>query len=221
MTFLRTSTLAITVSLFALTACTDINTFTGASDTRTKEGLGIGAATGALLGILRGDTAKERRQGAIVGGILGAAAGGVIGSNLDKQASELQAAIGNDRVQIINTGEELIVRMPQDILFEFDSSIVRSGLRADLGALADNLQRYPGSTVDVFGHTDNVGTAGYNQDLSASRANAVAAILVANGVSSRRVRSIGMGEDQPIASNLTASRRAQNRRVEIVIRPTG
>jgi len=220
MTFLKNSTLAITVSIFAVTACTDIDTFTGDPKTRTNEGLGVGAITGALFGALTGDNPKERRKRAIVGGILGAAAGGLIGSQLDKQAAELQAAIGDDRIQIINTGSELIVIMPQDILFAIDSTVVRNTLRADLGALADNLQRYPGSTVDVFGHTDNTGTAAYNLDLSSRRASAVAAILIANGVTSARLRTIGMGEDDPITSNLTAAGRAENRRVEIVIRPT-
>lgn len=220
MTFLKNSTLAITVSLFAVSACTDINTFTGDSKTRANEGVGVGALGGALLGMLTGDNPKERRRRAIVGGVLGAAAGGVIGAQLDKQAAELQAAIGNDRVQIINTGTELIVIMPQDILFAIDSTVVRTALRRDLGALADNLQRFPGSTVDVVGHTDNTGTAAYNLDLSARRASSVAAVLIASGVSSARLRTIGMGEDAPIASNLTAAGRSENRRVEIVIRPT-
>lgn len=220
MTFLKNSTLAIMVGFFAVTACTDVNTFTGDPGTRTKEGVGVGALTGALFGALTGDNAKDRRKRAVVGGILGAAAGGLIGSQLDKQAAELQAAIGDDRIQIINTGSELIVIMPQDILFAFDSTVVRNALRRDLGALADNLQRYSGSTVEVFGHTDNVGSAAYNLDLSSRRASAVAAILIANGVSSRRLRTIGMGEDDPIASNLTAAGRTENRRVEIVIRPT-
>jgi outer membrane protein OmpA-like peptidoglycan-associated protein len=220
MTFLKKSTLAITVSLFAVSACTDIDTFTGDPKTRTNEGLGVGALGGAILGILSGDNPQERRRRAVVGGILGAAAGGVIGSSLDKQAAELQAAIGNDRVQIINTGSELIVIMPQDILFAIDSTVVRTALRRDLGALADNLQRFPGSTVDVIGHTDNTGTAAYNLDLSARRASAVAAVLIASGVSSARLRTIGMGEDQPVTSNLTAAGRSENRRVEIVIRPT-
>ena len=220
MTFLKNSALAVSVSLFAVTACTDINTVTGDPGTRTKEGIGAGALSGILFGLVTGDNPKERRTRAIVGGIVGAAVGGAIGAQLDKQAAELQAAIGDDRVQIINTGSELIVIMPQDILFAFDSTVVRNTLRRDLGALADNLQRFPGSTVDVFGHTDNTGTAAYNQDLSARRASAVAAILIANGVSSFRLRTIGMGEDDPITSNLTAAGRTQNRRVEIVIRPT-
>ena len=91
---------------------------------------------------------------------------------------------------------------------------------ADLGALAGNLQAYPNTTVQVIGHTDNTGAASYNQSLSVARANSVTNILLQNGVAPSRVIAMGRGEDQPIASNLTADGRRQNRRVEIVILPT-
>ncbi|MEE9388474.1 MAG: OmpA family protein [Paracoccaceae bacterium] len=221
MTFMKIPALATTAGLLALTACTDINTNTGNSNTRANEGVGVGAATGALIGILRGNNAQERTQGAIIGGILGGAIGGAIGTNLDRQAADLQATLGDGRIQIINNGDHLIVRMPQDILFSVDSSTLQNTLRSDLAALANNIQRFPGSTIIVAGHTDNTGAASYNQELSSRRANAVAAVLVSNGVSRSRIRSVGQGEDQPIASNLTSAGRAQNRRVEIVIRPNG
>ncbi|MEE9429317.1 MAG: OmpA family protein [Paracoccaceae bacterium] len=219
MTFFRIPALAMTVSLLAVTACTDINTPTGNSNTRANEGVGVGAATGALIGILRGNNAQERTQGAIVGGILGGAIGGAIGTNMDRQAADLQATLGDGRIQIINNGDHLIVRMPQDILFAVDSSTVQNALRSDLAALANNLQRFPGSTVVVSGHTDSTGAASYNQNLSSQRANAVTAVLIANGVPGGRIRSIGYGEDRPLATNQTSGGRAQNRRVDIVIRP--
>jgi outer membrane protein OmpA-like peptidoglycan-associated protein len=64
-----------------------------------------------------------------------------------------------------------------------------------------------------------VGDASYNYDLSQRRANAVTDALISNGVAATRLQSLGRGEDQPVASNLTAEGRAQNRRVEIVILP--
>jgi outer membrane protein OmpA-like peptidoglycan-associated protein len=109
--------------------------------------------------------------------------------------------------------------MPQDILFAVDSASVSGSLQDDLGAVANSLRRYPDSTVEVVGHTDNTGSAAYNQDLSQRRASAVASILASYGVSSGRIRAYGRGEDQPIASNLTVDGRAQNRRVDIFIRP--
>jgi outer membrane protein OmpA-like peptidoglycan-associated protein len=71
----------------------------------------------------------------------------------------------------------------------------------------------------VIGHTDNSGSAAYNQDLSQRRAVSVANVLRESGVPNARIAAYGRGEDQPIASNLTPEGRAQNRRVEIIIRP--
>ena len=85
--------------------------------------------------------------------------------------------------------------------------------------MANSLNRYPNTTVNVIGHTDNVGDAAFNQDLSERRARAVANILLNGGVASSRVRAIGAGGNQPIASNLNASGRQMNRRVEIIITP--
>jgi len=220
MTYSRITTPALLAGMLAISACTSIYTPTAGGEQRTGEGAGIGALTGAVLGALGGDTAGERRQRAVVGAIVGGAVGAAIGNNLDRQAAALQADLGDDRIQIINTGSELIVRMPQDILFAVDSAQLSNAVRGDLAALADNIRRFPGSTIEVIGHTDNTGPAAYNQDLSVNRASAVAAVLIANGVPGGRIRAIGMGEDQPIASNLTTQGRAQNRRVDIVIRPT-
>ena len=94
-------------------------------------------------------------------------------------------------------------------------------MRSDLQVLAGSLQKYPGSTVQIVGHTDNTGGAVYNQDLSERRASAVSSVLIGAGVSAGRIRSFGLGEDQPIATNLTPEGRAQNRRVDITIRPDG
>ncbi|MBV1867254.1 MAG: OmpA family protein [Marinosulfonomonas sp.] len=221
MTNIKSTALAGLAGLFVLTACTDINTATNDPNQRTKEGVAVGAVAGALAGILSGDDSRDRRRGAILGAVIGGGVGAAIGNNLDKQAAELQSAFGDDRIQIINTGDELIVRMPQDILFAVDSSTVGNALRSDLRALADNLQRYPGSTVVVNGHTDSTGSASHNLSLSQGRADAVAAVLISNGVPSGRVRPIGRGEHEPIATNQTSAGRAQNRRVDIVIRPNG
>ena len=138
---------------------------------------------------------------------------------LDKQERDLRASLGNDNVTINNTGDRLIVTLPQDILFATGSSAVRPDLQRDLAAVAGNLQAYPDSTVQIIGHTDSDGEASFNQQLSESRANAVASVLLNNGISSRRIQSYGRGESQPIASNLNAQGKAQNRRVEIVILP--
>jgi outer membrane protein OmpA-like peptidoglycan-associated protein len=191
-----------------LTACAD----TGPRQT-------AGAATGAVAGGLLGGILGKSAGTAVVGAGLGAIAGGMIGQGLDAQAGDLRSSLGNDRIGVVNTGSSLVVTMPDDITFATDSAQLTPSIRGDLRKLAAHLDKYPNSTVQVIGHTDNTGAAAYNLNLSRQRAAAVTNVLVNNGVSPSRVTSIGKGEDQPVASNLTAEGRAQNRRVEIVILP--
>ncbi|MEO8530570.1 MAG: OmpA family protein [Deltaproteobacteria bacterium] len=216
MNFAKKTAVIVLMGSVALAACTPTDTYSADPNKRAKEGALTGAATGALVGIITGDSKSDRKRNAVVGGILGAAAGAAIGSNLDKQAAELQGSL-DGRISIIRSGNQLIVRMPQDITFATDSASVASSLQDDLRSLASSLNKYPNTTVSVVGHTDNTGTSAYNQDLSNRRAGSVAGILIGAGVSSGRIRSVGMGESQPIASNDSPAGRAQNRRVDIVI----
>lgn len=193
-----------------------------AANSKPGDNTTAGTIMGGLIGAIAGmemSSKGDRKKGAIVGAIVGAAAGNAIGQTLDEQAADLRRDLNNNQVNVTNTGSELIVTMPQDILFALDSAAVRSDLRRDLGVVAGNLQAYPNSTISIEGHTDNTGTANYNKILSQRRANAVADILVNNGVPPARLYAVGRGEDEPVASNLSATGRAQNRRVEIVIRP--
>ncbi|MCB1347933.1 MAG: OmpA family protein, partial [Maritimibacter sp.] len=123
-------------------------------------------------------------------------------------------------ISVVNTGTSLVVTMPEAILFATDSAELTASIRKNLRVLAQHLNKYPSSNVQVIGHTDNQGAASYNLNLSRQRAAAVTQVLMNQGVAPQRVTSIGRGEDQPIASNLTPEGRAQNRRVEIIIIPT-
>ena len=201
-----------------LGACTDPASLGGYDNANRNRDTGIliGAGTGAVLGNLIGGDTAATAAGAVVGGL----AGGFIGNDLDKQAAELRQSLGNDRVSIVNTGDRLIVTLPQDILFDTDSFAVAPALVADLGAVSQSLQSYPNSTVEVIGHTDNTGDAGYNQTLSERRARSVSSVLIDSGTPAGRILPVGRGEDAPLASNLTPEGQAQNRRVEIVILPS-
>lgn len=213
---LKSPVVLMTLGALALAGCTDPYANSTDPNVRTRTGVATGAIVGGLLGASSGDNKLEKAAvGAAIGGILG----GAVGSTLDKQAADLRNSIGNSQVSITNTGSELIVTMPQDILFATDSASLRPDLTRDLGAVAQNLMRYPDSTIQVIGHTDNSGAAAYNQNLSERRAGAVAQTLIANGVPAFRVAAIGRGEDQPVASNLTPEGMARNRRVDIIIRP--
>lgn len=182
---------------------------------RTMAAAVTGAAVGGVLGAATGDGgARRAAAGAIIGGTTGA----LIGQQLDRQAEELRRQLGAN-VDVRNTGEELILTLPQDLLFAVDSATLRPDLQRDLRVIAGNLVAYPSSDVIVVGHTDNTGSAAYNQSLSERRAASVAQILRSEGVSSNRIQTIGRGLTQPIASNATPEGRRQNRRVEIFIRP--
>ncbi len=219
MPILKSTATTALAGLVALSACTDVTTATDNPRQRTIEGAALGTALGAATGALLGDNDKDTKNGALIGAVAGAAIGGLIGSQLDQQAQDLKNDFDNGQIKVVNTGSELIVTMPQDILFAVDSAVVSSSLTSDLRVLANSLNEYPDTTVDVIGHTDNTGSASYNQQLSAQRAQSVTSILINSGVSSSRLRAIGRGEAEPVASNLDEAGRAQNRRVEIIIRP--
>jgi outer membrane protein OmpA-like peptidoglycan-associated protein len=216
MTFLKPSLALATCGLLALGACVDP---AQSNNPNRDRGAAVGAGAGALLGAIVSDDG-DRGDGALIGAVVGGAVGAGIGYSLDQQERDLRRQIDNESVGITNTGDSLIVNLPQDILFAVDSFAVRPDLRNELQAVAANLQRYPASTIRVVGHTDSDGDAAYNQQLSERRASAVAGVLLDAGVPAQRVRTLGLGESQPVASNLNAAGKAQNRRVEIVIVPT-
>ncbi len=208
-------TSVIAISAFTLTACTDQN---GRPLNNTNDGLLIGGALGAIAGAFG---KKPKVNSIVTGAVVGAAIGGLIGQELDRQEAALRANIASGDVVIVNTGTELVVVLPEAITFDTGSDFVRDTLLGDLQVLAENLNEFPNTTADIIGHTDNVGAASFNQELSARRANAVSAILLEDGVDPGRIRAFGRGEDEPKATNLSEEGRAANRRVEIIIRPIG
>jgi outer membrane protein OmpA-like peptidoglycan-associated protein len=213
----KTPLLLAAASLLALTACVDPNAYPDDPNARAKQGAIIGGLTGAVVGAATSRDGDELK-GAIIGGALGAGGGAIIGADLDRQAAELRGSLSSN-ISVTNMGDYLVVNMPQDLLFATDSANLRPDLRSDLNAVAASLLKYPNSRIEVIGHTDNTGTAAYNQDLSQRRASSVASVLRDNGVPGARIAAYGRGEDQPVASNLTPEGRAANRRVEIIIRP--
>lgn len=211
MTFVKAPLLAATGAALVLAGCV---TPPPGEPNRTRDGAligaGLGAAAGAVLG--DGDRTKEVIAGAVVGGLLGAS----VGQALDRQAEELRRDLDSG-IDVTNTGDRIIVNAPEAILFSTDSAAVRAP--GQIRTIGQSLQNYPDTRVQVIGHTDNTGSAEYNQDLSERRARSVAGILYEVGVTPARVQTIGRGEANPIASNQTPEGRQANRRVEIVIIP--
>lgn len=182
---------------------------------RAKKGAAIGAVTGAAAGAVIGNQSDNPKTGAVVGAAVGAGVGAAIGHMMDKQQRELEQIEG---VEVIRTAEdEINVVMENDILFDFDSAALRAASRQSLRDMANVFVEYPETRIDISGHTDSIGSAAYNQNLSERRAQAVTRYLTSQGVSSTRISTRGYGESLPTASNETAAGRQLNRRVEIQI----
>ncbi len=199
-------TLLITTVAFGLAAC----------ENRTMTGALTGAAVGGVTGVATGADGSDDRRRAVTGAVIGGTAGAI--ASLSRQAADLRRDLG-DNIEVRNTGEELILTLPQDLLFAVDSATLRSDLQRDLRTIGANLVNYPDTDVVVVGHTDNTGSAAHNQALSERRAASVAEVLRSQEISQRRIETVGRGLTQPIATNATPEGRAQNRRVEIFIRP--
>jgi outer membrane protein OmpA-like peptidoglycan-associated protein len=181
---------------------------------KTTKGAVIGAAAGGVAGGVIGNQTGSTTRGAIIGAVLGGAAGAIIGHKMDQRAKEIEQNVPGAIVERV--GEGIQVTFPSGLLFDFDSDVVRSNAAANLNELARNLNKYGDSNLMIAGHTDAVGTSGYNQDLSEQRAQSAARYLTGQGVS-RHIATVGLGEREPIASNDTEDGRQRNRRVEIAI----
>lgn len=140
------------------------------------------------------------------------------GDYYDQQAREIERISG---VTVERSGNTLVVRFAEELLFRAGSSTLSADAASRLTALARTLQRYPDNNVAVSGHADSTGDAAYNLRLSQDRAETVRAYLTAQGLNPERVTAFGYGETKPVASNTTAVGRRQNRRVEILLQPKG
>jgi outer membrane protein OmpA-like peptidoglycan-associated protein len=211
---IRRASVLLLIALF-LFAC---KTTSDDPNARAKRGAGAGAAAGAVVGAVVGNQSGNPRTGAAVGAAAGAAIGAAIGHRMDKQQQELQQIPG---VEVSRPAEnEIAVRMTNDILFDFNRAALRPESQSTLRSLANNFRQYPDEVFTVEGHTDNVGSADYNQGLSERRASSVRSYLIDEGVASSHIEARGYGESRPKATNSTPEGRQLNRRVEIHIRAT-
>jgi len=183
--------------------------------TATYGGLGAlaGAAAGALI------SHDNRGKGALIGAAIGGASGAGYGYYADKQEAELRQSMQGTGVEVQRQGDQIKLIMPGNITFATDSSEIVSNFYAPLNNLASSFKQFNQNSIEIVGFTDSTGSRQYNMDLSQRRAQSVATYLTAQGVDGTRLSTRGAGPDQPIASNATADGRAQNRRVEVNLRP--
>jgi outer membrane protein OmpA-like peptidoglycan-associated protein len=201
-------------------ACTT-DPFTGE---RKVSNTAIGAGTGALLGTATGliigkNTSASSRKAMLIGAGIGALAGGGVGLYMDNQEAKLRERLRGSGVSVTRVGQDIILNMPSNVTFATDSADLKPQFFETLNSVAIVLNEFNRTLVDVTGHTDSTGSADHNQRLSERRAATVAEYLVAQGNNPQRFQVLGMGQNEPIASNATAEGRAQNRRVEIRIVP--
>ena len=194
-------------AVLAFTAC--------ASMSRKEKGAVIGAAAGGAVGGVVGKNTGSTARGAIIGAVVGGAAGAIIGHQMDQQAKELKLEIPGATIERV--GEGIQVTFASGLLYDFDSDVIRSEAGLNLRNLANSLKKYANTELLIVGHTDAVGSATYNQDLSSRRANSASTYLTTQGVGSGRVHASGMGELEPVGSNETEAGRQMNRRIEVAI----
>ena len=189
---------------------------TGGMSNTAKYG-GLGALAGALAGAAIDH--NNRGKGALIGAaVVGAGAAGY-GYYADKQEAALRASMANTGVEVQRQGDQIKLIMPGNITFATDSSAIASSFYAPLNNLAGSLRQFNQNDIEIVGYTDSTGSRQHNIDLSIQRAQSVATYLTSQGVEGTHLSVRGAGPDQPIASNADVNGRAQNRRVEVNLKP--
>lgn len=178
----------------------------------TVKGAGIGAAAGALIGGVLGHQQGNAEKGAAIGAVLGTAIGAHAGYRMDKQAKELEKIAETKR-----TEQGLVTKLKSDILFDTGKYNLKEQAKKNLTEMAGIMKKYPENILTIKGYTDSTGSAKTNETLSLKRAESVKSQLVANGLSTSVVSTMGLGPANPIADNSTATGKMQNRRVEIEV----
>jgi outer membrane protein OmpA-like peptidoglycan-associated protein len=209
--------LAISAAALAVTACAT-DPLTGQSIWgNTGRGAAIGAIVGGIGGVFAGG---NDGRNAVVGAAVGALAGGAIGRYMDGQEEDLKRKTMESGIGLQRVGDTIQLVMPADITFAQGSASLSSSFTPWLDKVAESLNQYPQTTIDIVGHASTEGAEQTNLTLSLNRADAVRNYLQGRGVLSQRMATGGAGELQPlIFPDDTEAKRSQNRRVQVVLRP--
>lgn len=214
---LKVATIGVAI---IVTGCETLDAYTREEQTsNATKGALIGAAAGAVVGLISGDDAVERRQRALIGAGVGVLAGGAVGYYMDQQEAKLRAELEGTGVSVTRIGDNITLNMPGNVTFATDSSDLSPAFFEVLNSVTKVLKEFDQTVVEVAGHTDSTGSEVYNQSLSERRAGSVSQYLQAHNISAQRLITIGMGELRPVADNGTAEGRQANRRVEMTMVP--
>ena len=137
--------------------------------------------------------------------------------DVSKKTLEELIVFNEEGVTIRKEGNNLVLSMPELVLFDFNKYEVKNKVKGSLNTLAKALEENPDIRIKIDGYTDFIGSEVYNLELSVKRAKAIKNYLVDRGVKSSNISIEGYGKQNPIANNATAAGRAKNRRVEFII----
>lgn len=137
--------------------------------------------------------------------------------DVSKKTLEELIVFNEEGVTIRKEGNNLVLSMPELVLFDFNKYEVKNKVKGSLNTLAKALEENPDIRIKIDGYTDFIGSEGYNLELSVKRAKSIKNYLVDRGVKSSNISIEGYGKQNPIANNATAAGRAKNRRVEFII----
>lgn len=218
------------ILVLAITSCTS------GTYKNTVNGAMAGAAMGAGSGAIIGSTGGKAGPGVAIGAGIGALTGALAGSAIDREEEknrQLEAHISENERKIAEnralieqlrakgadvrgTERGVVINLP-DILFDFDRATLTPAALRTIKEISTVLSDIKSRVISVEGHTDAVGTVVYNKQLSEKRAASVAAELRNNGLTSQTIKSRGLGEGYPVATNNSDLGRTRNRRVEIIV----
>ena len=212
--------LVISAAALAVTACATDPLTGQAIWGNTGRGAAIGAIAGAIGGVFMGG---DDGRNAVVGAAVGALAGGAIGRYMDGQEEDLKRKTMASGIGLQRTGpngEYIELVMPADITFAQGSAALSPSFTPWLDKVAESLNQWPQTTIDIVGHASTEGAEQANLTLSLNRADSVRNYLQGKGVLPARMATGGAGELQPLVSpDDTEAKRKQNRRVQVVLRP--
>ncbi|RMS15561.1 OmpA family protein [Pseudomonas syringae] len=214
----------VATAVALLSGCATSNPYDNQGQAQSSGGMSKTAKYGGL-GALAGAVAcaaidhNNRGKGALIGAAVAGAASAGYGYYADKQEAALRASMANTGVEVQRQGDQIKLIMPGNITFATDSSAIASSFYSPLNNLANSLKQFNQNNIEIIGYTDSTGSRQHNMDLSQQRAQSVATYLTSQGVDQSHLSVRGAGPDQPIASNADANGRAQNRRVEVNLKP--
>ncbi|HMI87405.1 MAG TPA: OmpA family protein [Polyangiaceae bacterium] len=140
-------------------------------------------------------------------------------ADADKRAKDAMDRLAASVGAVKQEPRGMVITLSGSVLFASNKDALLPAAQERLGQVADALKTQDDHKIVVEGHTDSQGSAPSNQGLSERRAQSVVSFLVSRGVPADQIRAEGLGQTRPVADNTTTDGRANNRRVEIIVKP--